>query len=97
MESDYHSLSALSVIEIKEALNKKQIDNVGIYDKETLINLASGKQSSIDLKAQIPSSYLQLFEVGTWTVMWTSWKTSERKKQKTVLRDIYSSWRNEKP
>ena len=65
MESDYHSLSALSVIEIKEALNKKQIDNVGIYDKETLINLASGKQSYIDLKAQIPSSYLQLFEVGT--------------------------------
>ena len=64
MESDYHSLSALSVIEIKEALNKKQIDNVGIYDKETLINLASGKQSSIDLKAQIPLSYLQLFEVG---------------------------------
>ncbi|KAK8804679.1 hypothetical protein WA171_006647 [Blastocystis sp. BT1] len=63
MESDYHSLSALSVIEIKEALNKKQIDNVGIYDKETLINLASGKQSSIDLKAQIPSSYLQLFEL----------------------------------
>ena len=63
MEADNHSLSALSVIEIKEVLNKKHIDNVGIYDKETLINLASGKQQSIDFKARIPLSYIQLFEV----------------------------------
>ena len=63
MESDYYTLESLSVAEIKEILHKKQIDSVGIFDKETLINLAIGKQITVDFKAQLPLSYLQLFTV----------------------------------
>ena len=59
----YETLRSLSTIEIKEILHKKQIDSVGVYDKETLINLALGRKPETDYSSQLPVSYLSLFEV----------------------------------
>lgn len=55
--------SSLSTVDIKEMLHKKQIDSVGIYDREALIQLALGKAQEIDFGSQIPESYIELFEV----------------------------------
>ena len=61
----YETLRSLSTIEIKELLHKKQIDRDGVYDKETLINLAHGRKPEPDFSSQLPENYLSLFEVAT--------------------------------
>ena len=60
---DYQSFSSLSTVDIKEMLHRRQIDSVGIYDREALIQLASGKAQEINYESQIPESYIELFEV----------------------------------
>ena len=60
---DHLSLSSLPTVDIKEMLHKRQIDSVGIYDREALIQLALGKAQEIDFASQIPESYIELFEV----------------------------------
>ena len=70
MENDEKFLRSLSIIELKEMLHKKQIDNVGIYDQESLIALLLGKNEQQEVEIKLPESYMKLFQV--WVCFVTS-------------------------